>query len=92
MMSATFASLIGRHIRQQQEILDGLAETQRGEHARMATPAAISEFRERSGLLPSQFSALLGVPLRKLQEWEQGRWARTLLMSAKIHGCSSTLL
>ena len=70
-----------------QEILNGLAELKRGDHGRMATLPAISEIRERTGLSQSQFSALLGVSVRTLQEWEQGRRApsgaaRTLLMIA----------
>jgi putative transcriptional regulator len=70
-----------------QEILDGLAEHKRGEHGRMTTLPAISEIRERTGLSQSQFSTLLGVSVRTLQEWEQGRRApsgaaRTLLMIA----------
>lgn len=70
-----------------QEMLDGLAELKRGGHGRMTTLPAISEIRERTGLSQSQFSALLGVSVRTLQEWEQGRRApsgaaRTLLMIA----------
>ena len=70
-----------------QEILDGLAELKRGDHGRMTTLPTISEIRERTGLSQSQFSALLGVSVRTLQEWEQGRRApsgaaRTLLMIA----------
>ena len=70
-----------------QEILDGLAELKRVEHGRMTTLPAISEIRERTGLSQAQFSALLGVSVRTLQEWEQGRRApsgaaRTLLMIA----------
>ncbi len=55
-----------------QEILDGLTELKRGEHGRMTTLPAISEIRERTGLSQSQFSTLLGVSVRTLQEWEQG--------------------
>jgi putative transcriptional regulator len=70
-----------------QEILDGLAELKRGDHGRMTALPAISEIRGRTGLSQSQFSALLGVSVRTLQEWEQGRRApsgaaRTLLMIA----------
>ena len=70
-----------------QEILDGLAELKRGDHGRMTTLPAISEIRERTGLSQSQFSALLGVSVRTLQEWEQGRRqpsgaAKTLLAIA----------
>ena len=75
----------GRNIGQ--ETLDGLAQLKRGEHGRMTTLPAISEIRERTGLSQSQFSALLGVSVRTLQEWEQGRHApsraaRTLLIIA----------
>jgi putative transcriptional regulator len=70
-----------------QEILTGLTELRRGEHGRMTTLPAISDIRERTGLSQSQFAALLGVSVRTLQEWEQGRRApsgaaRTLLMIA----------
>jgi putative transcriptional regulator len=70
-----------------QEILAGLAELKRGEHGRMTTLPAIAMTRERTGLSQAQFAALLGVSVRTLQEWEQGRRApsgaaRTLLMIA----------
>lgn len=70
-----------------QEILSGLAELRRGEHGRLMTLPAISDIRERTGLSQSQFAVLLGVSVRTLQEWEQGRRApsgaaRTLLMIA----------
>jgi putative transcriptional regulator len=42
----------------------------------MTTLPAISKIREPTGLSQSQFSALLGVSVRTLQEWEQGRRAR----------------
>ena len=65
----------------------GSPNSSAGEHGRMTTLPAISEIRERTGLSQSQFSALLGVSVRTLQEWEQGRRApsgaaRTLLMIA----------
>ena len=70
-----------------QEILAGLSELKRGEHGRLTTLPAISDIRERTGLPQSQFAVLLGVSVRTLQEWEQGRRApsgaaRTLLMIA----------
>ncbi len=46
--------------------------------------------RQKSGLSQSQFAELMGVSLRTLQEWEQGRRnpsgaARTLLRVAESH-------
>ena len=50
----------------------------------------ISKARNQSGLSQSHFAALMGVPIRTLQEWEQGRRspsgaARTLLNIALRH-------
>jgi len=46
--------------------------------------------RQKSGLSQSQFAELMGVSLRTLQEWEQGRRnpsgaAKTLLRVAETH-------
>jgi len=70
-----------------QEILQGLRELKRGEIGRVVTVPSVSSVRDRVGLSQSQFAALLGVSVRTLQEWEQGRRApsgaaRTLLMIA----------
>ena len=67
------------------EILDGLREIKRGNHGRVTTVPAVAEIRAKTGLSQTEFSHLLGVSVRTLQDWEQGRRspsgaARTLLM------------
>ena len=69
------------------EILEGLRELKRGEIGRAVNVPSVSLIRERTGLSQTKFAALLGVSVRTLQEWEQGRRApsgaaRTLLMVA----------
>jgi putative transcriptional regulator len=69
------------------EILDGIREIKRGEHGRVINLPAVSTIREKTGLSQKQFAQLLGVSVRTLQEWEQGRRApsgaaRTLLLIA----------
>jgi len=69
------------------EILEGLRELKRGEVGRVMNVPSVATIRERTGLSQAKFSALLGVSVRTLQEWEQGRRApsgaaRTLLMVA----------
>jgi putative transcriptional regulator len=71
-----------------QEILDGIREIKRGEHRRVVSVPAMASIRERTGLSQSRFAQLLGVSVRTLQEWEQGRRApsgaaRTLLLIAQ---------
>jgi putative transcriptional regulator len=70
-----------------QEILEGLRELKRGEVGRVVNLPSVASIRERTGLSQAKFAALLGVSVRTLQEWEQGRRApsgaaRTLLMVA----------
>jgi putative transcriptional regulator len=67
------------------EILEGIREIKRGEHGRVINVPSVSSVRERTGLSQSRFAQLLGVSVRTLQEWEQGRRApsgaaRTLLL------------
>ena len=69
------------------EILEGIRQLKRGEHGRITSVPAVANVRERTGLSQSRFAELLGVSVRTLQEWEQGRRApsgaaRTLLMIA----------
>lgn len=69
------------------EILEGLRELKRGEVGRVVNIPSVAAIRERTGLSQAKFAALLGVSVRTLQEWEQGRRApsgaaRTLLMVA----------
>lgn len=70
------------------EILEGLRELKRGRHGRVTTVPSIASIREGTGLPPARFAELLGVSVRTLQEWEQGRRApsgaaRTLLRIAE---------
>jgi putative transcriptional regulator len=72
------------------EILQGLRELKRGEHGRISTVPSVSTIREKTGLSQAMFAKLLGVSLRTLQDWEQGRRApsgaaRTLLLIAAKH-------
>src|SRR5574337_1762011 len=69
------------------EILEGLRELKRGEVGRVINVPSVTTIRERTGLSQAKFASLLGVSVRTLQEWEQGRRApsgaaRTLLMIA----------
>ena len=69
------------------EILAGLRELKRGEAGRVINVPPVAETRRKVGLSQSDFAALLGVSVRTLQDWEQGRRmpsgaARTLLRIA----------
>ena len=69
------------------EILDGLRELKRGDYGRVINVPDISGIREKTGLSQAHFASLLGVSVRTLQDWEQGRRApsgaaRTLLLVA----------
>ena len=70
-----------------QEILDGLQQLKRGDRGRVLSVPSVAAVREKTGLSQPDFAKLLGVSVRTLQEWEQGRRApsgaaRTLLMVA----------
>ena len=69
------------------EVLEGLRELKRGEIGRVRNLPPIATTRERLGLSQSRFASLLGVSVRTLQDWEQGRRApsgaaRTLILIA----------
>lgn len=69
------------------EILEGLRELKRGDHGRIVNVPSVASVREKTGLSQARFAELLGVSVRTLQEWEQGRRApsgaaRTLLVIA----------
>jgi putative transcriptional regulator len=69
------------------EILEGLRQLKRGEHGRIVNVPSVASVREKTGLSQSRFAELLGVSVRTLQDWEQGRRApsgaaRTLLLIA----------
>jgi putative transcriptional regulator len=57
------------------EILEGIRQIKRGAVGRVITLPPVSETRARVGLSQSEFARLLGVSVRTLQEWEQGRRA-----------------
>lgn len=70
------------------EILQSIKDMKAGK-GKVVVPAAV-EAREATGLSQSQFASLLGVSVRTVQGWEQGRKqpsgaARTLLAIARTN-------
>lgn len=66
------------------EILEGLRKLKREEHGRIVNLPDVASVREKVGLSQARFAELLGISVRTLQDWEQGRRspsgaARTLL-------------
>ncbi|WP_414041174.1 helix-turn-helix domain-containing protein [Acidithiobacillus sp. M4-SHS-6] len=74
------------------ELLESVRQMKAGKRAavhRLAVPQIV-QARMDSGLSQAQFAALMGVSVRTLQEWEQGRRnpsgaANTLLRIAARH-------
>ena len=67
------------------EILEGIRELKAGKTGRVVNVPPVAGVREKTGLSQARFAALLGVSVRTLQDWEQGRRvpsgaARTLLL------------
>ena len=70
------------------DLLESVRQMKAGKMQVVLSPAI--EARERTGLSQSQFATLLGVSVRTLQGWEQGRKqpsgaARTLLTIARTN-------
>jgi putative transcriptional regulator len=74
-----------------QEILEGIKSIKAGEGRRYEIEEPdVKVIREQVGLSQSAFAALIGVSVRTLQDWEQGRRkpngpARSLLRIAQKH-------
>ena len=76
----------------QEDLLESVRQMKRGEAARITKvklPQAL-EARQRMGISQHDFALLLGVSIRTLQDWEQGRReptgaARTLIRVAEQH-------
>ena len=57
------------------EILQGLRELKQGRHGRVVNVPDVGKVREKTGLSQARFAELLGISVRTLQDWEQGRRA-----------------
>jgi len=75
-----------------EELLKGVRDIKAGRVGRRFTAASfpIISAREKAGLTQEQFATLLGVSVRTLQDWEQGRRApsgaaKTLIKIAHLH-------
>jgi putative transcriptional regulator len=69
------------------EILQGIRDLKQGNAGRILNVPPVAKIRQKTGLSQSKFASLLGVSVRTLQDWEQGRRipsgaARTLLLIA----------
>ena len=72
------------------EILQGIRQIKRRRVGRVTNLPSVADIRQRTGLSQSRFAQLIGVSVRTLQDWEQGRRApsgpaRTLLAIAHKH-------
>ncbi len=73
------------------QLLRSVGEMKTGLRGRVYQPeSGIAETRQDAGLSQASFAALLGVSIRTLQDWEQGRRepsgaAKTLIKVARLH-------
>jgi putative transcriptional regulator len=88
--STNTASVVDVEMQQfQDDLLQSVREFKAGKFARVTQiePTMASKVRQSVGVTQAKFAALLGVSVRTLQEWEQGRReptgaAKTLLAIA----------
>ncbi|WP_323161071.1 helix-turn-helix domain-containing protein [Pseudomonas fluorescens] len=74
----------------QQDMLDSVRQMKAGKAARVVPLSAAAEARAKVGVSQRAFAKLIGVSLRTLRDWEQGRRqptgaAQTLLRVASQH-------
>ena len=76
----------------QRDLLDAVREMRAGQPARETRVelSSIARTRARAGLSEDEFATLMGVSVRTLQQWEQGRRepmgaAKTLLRVVERH-------
>lgn len=73
------------------DVLESIKQAKRGEGLKhQVTLTAAAEARSKVGASQSEFARLLGVSVRTLQEWEQGRRqpsgaAQSLMRVAQAH-------
>ena len=72
----------------EKDLLESIGQMKAGIAGRITTPVMIA--RQRSKLSQAEFASLIGVSVRTLQAWEQGKRnpsgaARTLIRIAEIH-------
>nr|VFK16211.1 MAG: transcriptional regulator, XRE family [Candidatus Kentron sp. LPFa] len=76
-MTMTFQELMKRDAKRDiwQETLDSVVAIKAGKagHVETMELPPVTQARQSAGLSQSRFATLLGVSLRTLQDWEQGR-------------------